>query len=209
MIDIYKIYKQYYQRSNRHPKNQAYSEMTLLAHDLVKNMHLNRFNKEKMEGLRNYGISLAQKLINMEREERTYSIFGYKLFIALTKNEFEINVTYPVERRWNTSNINGEVYIMTSQKFPESSKLGATTLDIYERIRKFENRYRYKIELFYSLEIISPFEFEKFIQDQIKDKRLEGRSSENTNEWYSIHPSQLQLIIEGQVGYFIKLKNVV
>jgi hypothetical protein len=172
-------------------------------------MHLSRFNKEKMAGLRHYGISLAQKLINMEREERTYSIFGYKLLNVLTKNEFEINVTYPVERRWNTSNINGEVYIVTAPKFPDSSKLGATTLDIYERIRKFENRYRYKIELYYSIEIISPFEFEKFIEDQIKDKRLEGRSSENTNEWYSIHPSQLQLIIEGQVGHFIKLKNVV
>ena len=82
-----------------------------------------------------------------------------------------------------------------------------TTLDINERMRKYENRYGYSVDLYYSIEIVSPFYFEKFISDLIKNKRVNGRSKEHTNEWYSISPEELQMLIENNIGNFIKFIN--
>ncbi len=204
MIDIFKIYKQYYQRSYRYPSNLFFEEMKNLSHDLVKKMYLNRYDARKLEVFRIYGIELAKKLIQMERDARVGTFFGRNLLNGLEKNEYEINVTYPVARRWSTSEIHGEVYILTSPNFLNSCKLGATTLEISERVRKFENRYGYPVTLFYSIEIISPFYFEKYIEDTIKAKKIFSRSQEHTNEWYSISPIDMQLIIEREVGNFLK-----
>jgi len=207
MTDLYKIYKQYYQRSYRRPRNGSFREMTDLSHDLVKKLYLNKHNKNRVEELRIFGIQLAEKLIEMERDERTNSIFGVRLLKALMNNRFDVDVPYPVMRRWLSKDINGEVYIMTSSYFLGQCKLGATTLDVNESMRKYENRYGYSVDLYYSLEIVSPFYFEKFISDLIKDKRVNGRSKEHTNEWYSISPEELQILIENNIGNFIKYMN--
>mgnify|MGYP003704705365 CR=1 FL=1 len=42
MIDIYKIYKQYYQRSYRDPSNIIFCEMKNMSHDIVKKLYINR-----------------------------------------------------------------------------------------------------------------------------------------------------------------------
>ena len=207
MTDLYKIYKQYYQRSYRRPGNGSFREMTDLSHDLIKKLFLSKHNKNRVEELRILGIQLAEKLIEMERDERTNSIFGVRLLKALKNNSFEVDVPYPVMRRWLSNDINGEVYIMTSSYFLGHCKLGATTLDINERMRKYENRYGYSVNLYYSIEIVSPFYFEKFISDLIKNKRVNGKSKEHTNEWYSISPEELQMLIENNIGNFIKYIN--
>jgi len=181
--------------------------MTDLSHDLVKKLYLSKHNKNRVEELRILGIQLAEKLIEMERHERTYSIFGVRLLKVLRNNSFEVDVPYPVMRRWLSNDINGEVYIMTSSFFLDHCKLGATTLDVNERMSKYENRYGYSVDLYYSIEIVSPFYFEKFISDLIKDKRVNGRSKEHTNEWYLISPEELQMLIEDNIGNFIKYIN--
>jgi hypothetical protein len=204
MVDLYLIYKQYYQRWYRHKCNFDYAEMKDMSHDLVKNFYESRHDKNLTEKNRLIAIEIAKDLIAREKFLRTYSIFGNKLLRNLENNSFEVNVPYPVKRLWDSTQIHGEVYILNSETLKGCSKLGATTLDLDIRIRKYENRYGYSVNLFYSLEIISPFYFEKFISELIRDKRVLSKSNEHTNEWYYISSDELQHIIESNIGNFLK-----
>ena len=204
MIDLYVVYKQYYQRWYRNKENLDYEEMKDISHDLVKNIYMFRNDKIKFEENRLLAIDIAEDLISKEKFLNTYTNFGKKLLKNLEDNTFEINVPYPVERRWNSINLLGEVYVLNSNQMTGCSKLGATTLDIDTRIKKYEYRYGYNVNLFYSLEIISPFYFEKYISDLIRDKRVTSKSNEHTNEWFFISPYELQEIIEKNIGVFLK-----
>jgi len=207
-MELFSAYKKYYQRWYRNQTSIAHYEMKELAHHLVQQLYFSRHDAAEKERKRKECINIAQKLIYMEREQKCYSIFGKGLLRALEENSFFIDVPYPVERRWATIDRHGEVYIVTAPSMNQLSKLGATTMDIDTRIRKYENRYGYTINLFYSIEIIAPFSFEKYIADIIKDNQVRTKSDRHTNEWYSISPDVLQKTIESNIGSFLnKLKE--
>lgn len=203
MLDLYYVYKQYYQRWYRKKENLDFCEMKDISHDLVKKLYDLRNDQVRTEEYRVIAIEIAKDLIAKERFLQTYKVFGNKLLKNLENNSFEIIVPYAVKRLWDTTKIYGEIYILTSENMIGCSKLGVTTLDVNFRLRKYENRYGYKVQLFYSLEIISPFYFEKFISELIKDKRVSSKSSEHTNEWYFISPENLQNIIETNLSNFL------
>jgi hypothetical protein len=205
MVDLFFIYKQYYNRWYYRQTNATYYEMKELAHLLVQQLYLNRFEKDKKEIAYQEALLIAAELIQMEREYRCYKIFGLNLLRALESKKYLVDVPYPVARRWSTIDVLGEVYIITAPSMNNICKLGATTLDINTRIKKYENRYGYRVELFYSIEIAAPFSFEKYISDMIKKNQVWTKSDEHTNEWYSISPDELQKTIEGNMGSFLTM----
>ncbi len=140
MVDLFFIYKQYYNRWYNRKTNTAYYEMKELAHRLVQQLFLNRFEEGKKERSYQEALLIATKLIQMEREYRCYSIFGFNLLRALESKNYIVDVPYPVARRWSTIDVPGEVYIMTAPTMKNICKLGATTLDIDTRIKKYQNR---------------------------------------------------------------------
>ena len=208
MLDLYVVYKQYYQRWYRNKGDLEFAEMKNISRDLVKHFYDSRGDKKIFEENRLIAIDIAKDLIARERFLRTYTIFGNRLLRNLENNTFEIQLPYPVARLWNSTNIYGEVYILTSENMSGCTKLGATTLDINVRVRKYEHKYGYKVNLFYSLEIISPFYFEKFISEIIREERVWSKSSEHTNEWYFISPGHLQKIIESNISNFLQKYSI-
>lgn len=204
MLDLYSVYKQYYQRWHRNQEDFDLLEMKNISRDMVKHFYNIRFDSEKLEEFRFVAIEIAKDLIERERSINAYTIFGNKLLRSLKNNEFQVTVPYSVQRLWNSSNLYGEVYVLTSDQMEGCSKLGATTMDIKLRVRKYENRYGYKVKLFYSIEIISPFYFEKFIAKLIKDHKVFSQSSEHTNEWYFLPPEFIKNIINNNISNFLK-----
>lgn len=197
------VYKQYYQRWYRHKHNKYYEEMKNISEELVHAFYFCRNDKSKYEESRLMAINLAEKLLFMEEEIDTNTKFSFKLLESLKSKDFEINVTYPVERLWKSTNITGKVYIITADTMPHCSKLGAVTMDLEARLRNYTSRYRYDVSLFYSIEIVSPFYFENHIAALISHKRVSGKSPGHTNEWFYISPVELQKIIEDNIKFFL------
>jgi hypothetical protein len=60
MLDLYYVYKQYYQRWYRRKEILAFSEMKDISHDLVKNFYDLRNDKVKTEENRLIAIEIAK-----------------------------------------------------------------------------------------------------------------------------------------------------
>ena len=189
-VDLYKIYKGFYQRSYRDKYDDDYAVMTELVHDLVRNLYRNQYNTEALEKHRIEGIEIAQKVYQMEKEKpglgRWYSI---SLIKALKSKDYDIEVPYRIIPLWLEDNYFGSLYVLTSNARPDQCKLGATYMDVDTRVSKYISKYGYNVSLyFHEVNIMNPFNHELEISNKYSHLRHSGNTYGDSNEWYYVDP---------------------
>ena len=138
-LDLYKMYKGFYQRSYRDKDDDDYAVMTELIHDLVRNLYINQHKPEALEKHRIEGIEIAQKLHQMEKEKYGLGrFFSISLLKALKNKDYEIVVPYRIIPLWLEDNDVGSLYVLTSNARPGQCKIGATYMDVDIRVSKYE-----------------------------------------------------------------------
>ena len=193
MLDLFSIYKKFYQRSHGNPSDYDYEVMTELAHDLVKNLYMCRFDEDKREIAIAESIEITKALKKMEFNKsgiRTYH--SPWLLWALERDEYTIDVPFPVKPRWDEPDY-GYIYIFTSESRPGECKLGATSMDINTRAKKYINKYGYSVDVYYtSPQILNPFQYELAIGGRYKEFRCIGNTIGDSIEWYNLDPTILR-----------------
>ena len=185
-MELYKIYKLIKQRSSRDPHDKDKLEMKRIAKDIFES------NKTRSEILK-----LAKKLKKIELN--IYNIKTYlsdRIYYAVEKGNYSLEKPYVIRQRDNDSNSYGYIYIMISVSKPKQSKLGATSLDPYDRKNKYIHKYGYPVSIYYYSHIKAPFTLEKRIADQINHLRVTGNTYGGSNEWYYAKPEYIKSIIE-------------
>lgn len=185
-VDLWKMYKKFYQRSYRDPGNFIKEEMTKIAHEIA-TAHL---STEDM-------LFKAYELL----EVKSNDTFTKQLIDAIEENNYEINIPHSKSHLYQTAgmNLNGYIYIFTSDSRPNQSKLCATFNDPFARSNQISSRYGYKVNVFFSTYVTNPFKEERNIQKLILDKRVKGNVTGDSIEWYAITPNELKLLIESLV----------
>jgi hypothetical protein len=167
--------------------------MTELVHDLVKNLYMCHFDEAKRKMVLDASIEIARELRKMEREkDRLRTYYSPWLLTALERDEYTIDVPFPVKPRWDEPDY-GRLYIFTSKVRPGECKLGATSMDIKIRANKYKNKYGYSVEIYYaSPEIVNPFQYELAIGGKYRQLRCIGNTSGDSIEWYNLDPMILR-----------------
>ena len=193
MLDLFSIYKKFYQRSHSNPHDYDYQVMTEVVHDLVKNLYICRFDETKREVILAESIEIAKRIRKIELgKERLRTYYSPWLLRALEANEYTIDVPFPVKPRWEEPDF-GHLYIFISDLRPGECKLGATSMDIITRANKYINKYGYNVEVYYtSPQILNPFQYELIIGARYKKYRCIGNASGDSIEWYNLDPRILR-----------------
>ena len=183
--NLWKVYKQFYQRSYRNPDNDLYVECENIAHEII----ANKLTKEEI-------IHWGEILYELEKKLRVGKYFSKELIDAVKNDNYEIDIPYAVRHKYQSKEWIGYIYIFTSKNKPNQSKLGATTLRPEVRAAKYTSKYFYKADVFYYKEVNDPFSLESKIKKIIIDKRVHGNLQDDSIEWYFIEPEELKKIIE-------------
>ena len=193
-IDLFKIYKGFYQRSYRSPEDGDYAGMTQISEDIIKRLFLNQSNPKELDEIRLEGIDIAKILLAMEmRKGGLGRFYSLALIKALEANNFEINVPYQVIPRWQENNYFGCLYVLTSNVRPDQCKLGATYMDIDTRVAKYISKFGYQVEVYFSRnDVLNPFTQELIISNKYRDNRFSGNTPGDSNEWFYLYPETLQ-----------------
>lgn len=198
-IDLYKIYKNFYQRSYRHPEDQDLLEMTDLIHDLVRNLYRKQVKQTiKSEDIQS-AFNAARKLFEHEKSYGGFNVlFSRNLLKAFETNDFEIQLPKHKISSWLEQEDHlGTLYVLTAKSRPGQCKLGVTQGILEERISKYQHRHHHSVDLyFFRHDITTPFRHE----EAITKKYLEHKNSDNadgsSNEWFFIDPEILKKEIE-------------
>lgn len=193
-LDLYKIYKSFYQRSYRNKYDDDYAVMTELVHDLVRNLFRNQYNRAVVDKYIVDGIEIAGKVHEMEKSKPGLGrLYSKDLIRALKSKNYEIGVPYPVVHLWQEDDYHGSLYVLTSHVYPGQSKLGATYMNVEARVRRYISKYGYSVDLFfYADDILNPFSHELAIARKYSELRRSGNTYGDSNEWYYIEPEVLK-----------------
>ena len=193
-LDLYKMYKGFYQRSYRDKDDDDYAVMTELIHDLVRNLYINQHKPEALEKHRIEGIEIAQKLHQMEKEKYGLGrFFSISLLKALKNKDYEIVVPYRIIPLWLEDNDVGSLYVLTSNARPGQCKIGATYMDVDIRVSKYVSKYGYNVNLYFRQKnIMNPFNRKLEISKKYSHLRHSGNTFCDSNEWYCIAPEILK-----------------
>lgn len=183
-MDLYKLYKNFYQRAHRNPTDEALVEMEELAHHIAKRAY--QLSLAGNDDERSYLTLLAdsEQLEELELERGGFTVFfARKLPDAIRNGDYTIDVPYTKRHSWGIR-VAGWVYVMTSDVKPGMVKLGATTMDPQIRANKYQSKYGYSVDLVHTVYDENPFYLEKLISDFVKSKRVAGNVHGDSNEWY-------------------------
>lgn len=193
-IDLYKLYKGFYQRSYRNEYDDDYAFMTELVHDLVRNLFRHQYNQSELERHRIEGIEISQRVYEIEKNKPGLGrLYSRDLIRALKQKNFEILVPYPVAHQWNENNYVGSLYVLTRKNYPGECKLGATYMDVETRVKKYIHKYGYSVDLYFCANnVMNPFNHELAISRKYSESRKAGNTYGDSNEWYYLDPKVLK-----------------
>jgi hypothetical protein len=194
-LDLYKIYKAFYQRHHRDQWCELRAEMSRIAHDFVVYIHSRINSGEKPSDLAEEYYPAISALKDLEYVIGPKIYFSRRLDQAIKSGAFCVKVPYPVLHRWSDYNVEGKIYIFSSNLDSSISKLGACTIPISKRVSTFEKRYNTQVSEFFSIKANRPFRVEHELSKLIKDYRISGNQLNKSIEWYKLAPSRLKLII--------------
>ena len=182
-VDLWKMYKKFYQRSHRDQGDFIKEEMTKIAHEIA----TANLSTEEM-------LFKAYELLEFKSNDN----FTKELISAIEEDNYEINIPHSKSHLYQTAgmNLNGFIYIFTSESRPNQSKLGATFSHPITRSNQISARYGYKVKVFFSKYVTNPFRVERNIQKLILDRRVKSNAYGDSIEWYAIAPKELKILIE-------------
>lgn len=194
-LDLYKLYKKFYQRSYRNPCDQDLQEMTRLIRTLTHNLYRSNFKENTTDEDIRIAVSVAKNLLDLERSYGgLYAYFSLHLAEAIESGKYEINVPKHKMASWLEDNDHlGTLYVLTSKSRPEQCKLGVTQGNLEERIRKYEYRHGYSVDLyFYRADIPTPFKHEVAITQKYLEHKNTNNFEGDSNEWFFLFPETLK-----------------
>ena len=194
-LDLYGIYKKFYQRSYRYPDDQDLLEMTQLVHDLVRNLYRIQSKREISKEELGFAFTTARNLFDLEKSYGGFNVlFSRNLLKAFEINDFEIQVPKHKMSTWlEEDNHLGTLYVLTAKSRPNQSKLGVTQGNLDERITKYQYRHGYSVDLYYFRhDIPTPFRREEEITKKFLKHKFSGNSDGGSNEWFFLDPRILK-----------------
>lgn len=206
-MNLWEIYKSFYQRSYRRSWDLEAKENTDLIHGWLKDMFF--CNYESRETQIKNGLTITELL--REREiagcERVY--FSSRLKKALISGNWTLEVPYAVLHRWRSAEYEliGEVYVLTSQSRKSQFKVGATTMPLEKRVARYQSKYWESVNVEGSVLCCDPFEIEKKFMDSRKFTRVTGNGYEESIEWYFGDPTEGISFIELLVSKRHRIKS--
>lgn len=189
-IDVYRLYKRFYQRSHRDKYDEDLAEMTEIAKEIARKTFIEDLHNKKNASNRKATLLLARRLENLEADSRFGINFSAGLVSAIKSNNYYSNVPYERRHNWQAiNNFEGHLYLFTSNSKPGQVKLGATHLDPYERARKYSSKFGYKVDLLIEATVKNPWEAEINLGNMLKEKRVAIKTLGDSNEWYFLKKS--------------------
>jgi hypothetical protein len=200
-MNLWDIYRGFYQRSHRNSWDEEAVENTDLFHSWLKEL----FIRQRRGGLEEHladGVALAEILFTRESLAGSRVYYSARLKRALTTGDWTLKIPPHVLHRWFSSVFQypGHVYILTSPEHPSQFKVGATTIPMRKRIAAYEKRYGTYVDLFISLPCIDPFEIEKRFLKSTLFTRVCGNSSYDSVEWFFGDPGDASRALKGLIA---------
>jgi len=194
-VDLYRVYKQFYQRSYRYPEDQDLLEMTQLVHDLVQNLYIIKCTNAISQDEIDSAFKQSRKIFELEKSYGSFNtLFSRNLLAAFETSNFEINIPSHKIASWlEKENHLGTLYVLTARSRPNQCKLGVTQGNLEERINKYIHRHGYIVDLyFYSCDIPTPFSHEQRITKKYLRYKNSDNSDGDSNEWFFLEPDILK-----------------
>jgi len=194
-LDLYKVYKAFYQRSYRRPQDQDLLEMTQIINDLVRNLYRIQSKRQISKEEVDLAFHAARNLFEMEKSYGGFStIFSRNLIKALHENDFEINIPKSKISSWLEEEDHlGTLYVLTAKCRPGQSKLGVTQGILEERINKYQHRHQHSVDLYYfQHDIPKPFRHEEMITKKFLSYKNSNNANGESNEWFFLDPEILK-----------------
>lgn len=188
-LDLYKIYRLVSQRARRDTQplcGTLSARMKSVFRDLLEN--------PSVEG--------AEAFISIETEWSkkrggSPSLYGPSVLSSI------IQGTYDIKRPTNIKNFNvgddpkeGFVYMAASNLRPGELKIGYTTLEPKQRVKKYQQKYGYKLDLLYSRQSSYPARVEKEIHELFAKKRVSAQTFSDSNEWFMVGEEECKAAID-------------
>ena len=182
-VNLFDIGKAFYQRSRRDPQSRIKEEAYKTSRELWEN------HKTKKELL-----SIIARLKDLERKSHGVRVFqAEKAERAVKSGEYFVSIPHEISHRYNEQP--GRVYIMTSASRPGECKLGATTMNMFQRCLAYHKKFGYRVTDVFAFETDTPFALEKLVAERISELRVAGNVTGDSNEWYRIEPNLLRSVI--------------
>jgi len=194
-LDLYKVYKGFYQRWHRNQQDQDLYEMKELSYELARNLYRNMYYETMSDDVHAEAIGAAFTPMSMELEKGGFNKnYSVDLVDALISGDYSIDVPYSKILSWTEkSNYYGNLYVFVSKHRPDQCKLGVTRSSIETRIKKYIHKHGYDVELYFlRIDILSPYMHEQAIAKKYQQFRHSGNTESDSIEWYYLDPEILK-----------------
>ncbi len=200
-MNLWEIYRGFYQRSHRNPWDEEAVENTELVHTWLKEL----FVRQRRGGIEEHltaGLALADVLFTRESLAGCRVYYSTRLKKALLTQNWTLKLPHQVLHRWFSAlyQFPGHVYILTSTERENQFKVGATTIPLSKRIAVYEERYGMGVDLFVAISCVDPFEIEKKFFDSSLFTRVMGNTSFDSVEWFFGDPNEAASTLKGMLA---------
>jgi hypothetical protein len=189
-IDLYDIYRKVKQRAVRC----SYSSQKEAATKALNAMEI-VIDSPSVE---NAGLfkEIEKEWINHPYTRSGVVQYGDIVLVAIKSNAFEVSRPFYNTKALGFDPVFGTFYVAESELKKNQIKIGCTTRDIDERLRKFKQKYGYELNLKLYVSVSYPSRVEEYISKQIREGRVTGCSDGDSNEWYFGSASDVRVLVE-------------
>lgn len=195
MLNLYDIYKKVADRHRRQERN-GVTESTLQKSLMMKTAAKAILEKPTLKRVKEF--EKAETLWWSCSDVPEYSKFISIDFEDAIRSKNFINTPPAINRAHNGWVAEeGVVYCISSPSRNGQVKIGATTMDLCQRLRKLKNRYKYStinIEFAYKTNQVSILEGNA--QDYLREFLVSGKTKQDSVEWFYVTPKKANLAIK-------------
>ena len=180
-MDLYKTYKLMKQRAKRRHGD-------VVSHDLCKTAQSIFYVGGNEEDI----LAKIQNIISLETElQFGLKCYGQEMQSAVVSGEYSINRPYAIRHRFDESNHEGLIYVMTSTSRSGQAKLGATTQSMDQRLKSYQSKYQYVVQAEKWKNVAKPFVLENKVAQKLSKYRVTGNTTGDSIEWYHLSSERL------------------
>ena len=180
-MDLYKTYKLMKQRAKRRHGDIVSQELCKTAQSIF----YVGGNEEDI-------LAKIQNIISLEKElQFGLKCYGQEMQSAVVSGEYSINRPYAIRHRFDESNYEGLIYVMTSTSRSGQAKLGATTQSMDQRLKSYQSKYQYVVQAEKWKNVAKPFVLENKVAQKLSKYRVTGNTTGDSIEWYHLSSERL------------------
>jgi len=180
-MDLYKTYKLMKQRAKRRHGDIVSQELCKTAQSIF----YVGGNEEDI-------LAKIQNIISLETElQFGLKCYGQEMQSAVVSGEYSINRPYAIRHRFDESNYEGLIYVMTSTSRSGQAKLGATTQSMDQRLKSYQSKYQYVVQAEKWKNVAKPFVLENKVAQKLSKYRVTGNTTGDSIEWYHLSSERL------------------